>query len=141
MKYWIRIIFLLLVLIACKDVPTIPEDVYVAFHKAVCEREWDYALTFLTPETREVFRNLGNDIAQALGEKGDPVEILLKGVQVNCVSPLHEVKVVFQDPLRAKVKVSAGDCKNQKKSEYIEREVNMLKVNGKWLIQPQLGDK
>lgn len=124
---------------ACQGPPSTPDQVYIAFHRAVAEQDWDRALLYLTPETKQALGQMGHRLAQAVGHTEDPLTFFLRGVRAQVHTPLLRVETLASDDARATVAVEAGRCGPEAtEGECSKSEVVLLRRDGRWLIAVDL---
>lgn len=128
---------------ACQEPPSGPKEVYLAFHRAISNRDWDRAVSFLAPETKNRFQAVGVELAGAVGYQGDPLAFFLRGVRAEVRTPLRQVEVLEQEGDRSVVRVVAGECSeeagsNESADNCKVADVRLERVDGRWLIAADL---
>ena len=77
------ILALISVLAACaQPQPQTPEATYRAFYLSVSDKDWDRAVSFLSAETLDRFRQMGSRLAALREVDDDPLDTFLRRVYV-----------------------------------------------------------
>ena len=141
-----RVVFSLFVfLAACQKPPEGPVEAYLAFHQAIAGKEWNRAVLYLTPETRQAFRSVGRNMSETVGYDGDHLGFFLRGISARVAPLAGQPEIVEQTDERARVAVGALRCPPEKgdrceKSEGVieKSEVVLERHEGRWLIAVEL---
>jgi len=124
---------------ACTTVPSTPVQTYSAFYGAVSGKQWDLAVTYLSPGVRETFTKVGQELQSMVGAEGDPLDFFLQGIRARLQTPLLKVEEIQRDSEKAKLKIIAGNCEQDApKAGCFQSEVAMVFVSGKWYVDPKL---